>query len=157
MKLLFADEKFEDSEMKNRAQRLLEHVQFTIQKAWPDAQGFLRLSDPTGWAQAAVKLKQTLLMSPNDYRIHYCRPGSRFDPAWMVAEDAEGDAVPDAQSKRVATCFFPALVEQKPSPFAEQPALTNILVGNKTFFPTFAEKQSLDPKRVISKAIVLVI
>ena len=156
MKLLFEDERFHNTEMKIGAQNLLNRLALSLKQAWPDAPGFAPLNDPQDWAEKGIKLKQALMISPRDYRIHYCMPGSPYDPAWMEAEDAEGFPVVDAQSRRVVTCLFPALTEQDPSPFGENPILDEILVVNKKFFPTFAEKQALDPKMVICKAVVLV-
>lgn len=105
---------------------------------------------------AATKLKQTLMISPMDYRIHYCMPGTPFDPTWMQAEDDELFPVGDAKGKVVRTCLFPALFEQDPEPFGTDPSVADILVSNKKLFPSHAEKKARDPKGVIAKAVVLV-
>jgi hypothetical protein len=158
MKLLFEDEHFRGSQLKPRAERLLDLLELSLKKAWPHAPEFRELNDPEEWAEAAVKLKQTLMISPGEYRIHYCMPGSLFDPAWMQAEDVEGFPLTDTQArtKKVIICLFPALAEHKPSAFGENPALSDVLVMNKTFFPTWSEKQGLDTKKVLSKVVVLI-
>jgi hypothetical protein len=100
----------------------------------------------------------TLMISPKDYRIHYCLPGSSFEPSWMRAEDLDGFPLTDteAQNKRVRVCFFPALAELEPSEFNDKTVLAEVLVKDKLFFPNSVEKQSFDPKKVIAKAVVLV-
>jgi hypothetical protein len=99
------------------------------------------------------------MINDSDFRIRYCMPGIPFDPTWMQAEDAIGFPLTDAQaqSKKVVTCLFPALSEHEPSPFGEWPSLESVLVKNKKFFPTLAEKRAFDPKTVISKATVLIL
>lgn len=78
-----------------------------LKKACPDALGFLGLNDPLEWSENAVKLKQTLMISPKDYRIHYCIPDSPFDPSWMQAKDIEGFSLrdTDAKDKLVSACL----------------------------------------------------
>jgi hypothetical protein len=155
-KLLFEHEKFIEGPVKQRAVKQLANIAFALKHAWPAAPGFARLNDPLGWVGAAVKLKQTLMISPMDYRVHYCMPGIPFDPAWMHAEDAELFEVKDPKGKMVLTCLFPALFEQEPQPFGTNPSVKEVLVSNKKFFPSYAEKKARDPKRVIAKAVVLV-
>jgi hypothetical protein len=159
MKRLFEDKKFQSSEFKTRVEQLLCCLDFTFQKACPNAPGLYGMNNPQSWAENAVKLKETLMIARNDYRIHHCIPGSPFDSIWMKAEDVGGFELSDrdVQGKVVTTCLFPALFEQEPSPFAENLALTHILVANKNFYPDFKEKQGLDVNKVISKATVLVL
>jgi hypothetical protein len=155
-KLLFEDEKFKAGQAKERAMKQLANVVCALKHAWPAAPGFSRLNDPHGWVEAAVKLKQTLMISPMDYRVHFCMPGTPFDPTWMHAEDAELFEVKAPKGKTVVTCLFPALFEQEPQPFGTNLSVNEILVSNKKFFPSYAEKKTRDPKRVVAKAVVLV-
>jgi hypothetical protein len=99
------------------------------------------------------------MINVNEYRIHYCMPGTPFDPTWMQAEHPEGYPLRDneAETKKVAACLFPALSEHEPTLFDESPSLESVLVRNKKFFPTLAEKRAFDPKTVISKATVLIL
>jgi hypothetical protein len=105
------------------------------------------------------------MINDNEYRIHYCMPGTPFDPMWMQAEDTVGFPLTNAQAqaKTVASCLFPALSEHEPSPIGEWPSpdswpsLESVLVVNKKFFPTCAERRAFDPKTVISKATVLIL
>jgi hypothetical protein len=159
MKLLFEDESFQEMHLKDRASKLLASLEVSIKEAWPDALGFTKLHDPQTWAETAIKFKQTLMIDANDYRIHYCRPGTPFDSTWMQAEDTDGFRVADdkAQTKKVATCLFPALFQHEARPFGDHPILEELLVSNKTFFPTLAEKRRLDTQNVVAKAAVLVL
>lgn len=61
--------------------------------------GFSSLSDPREWSQNAVKLKMALMISPNEYRIHYCKPGTLFDLSWMRVEDIDGISLTDAEAQ----------------------------------------------------------
>jgi hypothetical protein len=99
------------------------------------------------------------MINSNEYRIHYCMPGTTFDPTWMRAEDVEGLSLKDGevQMKKVAACLFPALSQHDPAPFEEGPSLESVLVKNKKFFPSLAEKREFDPETVIAKAVVLVL
>jgi hypothetical protein len=159
MKLLFENEKFKKSLLRRRAEKLLAGLESSLDQAWPGAPGFLALNSPQDWAESAVKLKQTLMISAAEFRIHYCMPGSSFNTTLMQAEDVDGFPVADtdAQGKVVVICLFPALITHNAPPFGVNPALVDVLVNNKTFFPTMAEKQALDTREVISKAVVLVI
>ncbi|KAF1911302.1 hypothetical protein BDU57DRAFT_524348 [Ampelomyces quisqualis] len=158
VKLLFADEKFQENELRPRAKKLLDLVERALKEASPNAPGFRGLNDPREWSENAVKLKQTLMISPKDYRIHYCIPDSRFESLWMQAEDAEGLSLTDAEAKDklVSACLFPALAELEPKKFGEKPVLAEVLVSNKVFFPSSVEKQNFDPNKIIAKAVVLV-
>jgi hypothetical protein len=133
----------------------MELLKDALKMTWPDVTGTIDEDSVT----RAVQLKQTLMIAPSDYRIHYCRPGSAFDPAWMAAEVADGFPVrdDDAQSMRVAICLFPALAEQNPVPFPEHIAASDIVVDKKMLFPTIREKQAFDPRKFVAKAVVLVV
>ena len=77
----------------------------------------------------------------------------------MQAEHAEGYPLRDdeVQTKKVATCLFPALTQHEPCPFGESPSVESVLVKNKPFFPSLAERRAFDPETVISKATVLIL
>ncbi|KAF2025870.1 hypothetical protein EK21DRAFT_92905 [Setomelanomma holmii] len=158
MKLMFEEERFQE-ETKKRAENLTAKLETAIKAAWPEATGLFEDRDPRRWAEGAVELKQTLMISRNDFRVHHSRPGTTFDPAWMQAQDGEGFPVTDgkAEGRRMVTCLFPALVEQKPAPFGDLPSLDDVLVMNKKFFPNQAEKRNLNLKTVVAKATVLVV
>lgn len=113
--------------------------------------------DCIAWAKQAIELKKKLLVSPMDYRIHFCHPGAEFDPSWMQAEDYEGDNIkgPISQGTRIAMCLFPAIRQQTAAPFEKNAGVTSALVSHKRFFPTHQEKIDFDPANVISKAVVL--
>jgi hypothetical protein len=103
------------------------------------------------------------MISDKDYRVHKCRPGTKFDPLWMSAEDKLGYRVKDeeAAEKDVVLCIFPALVQQEMAPLAREATITEALACNKKFYPSPTEKKAFDPKvldpeDIISKALVLV-
>jgi hypothetical protein len=159
LKLLFENEDFKKSSMRTRAEKLIEIINKTFKCAWSSAPGVNKNGgSPEDWAHKSLKIKQDLMISPMDYRLHFCRPGTTFNPDWMRAEDSGNWKVSDADaaSKKVVCCLFPALVEQDPEPFEMGIQVEALLARNKKFFPSFQERQNLDPKRVISKACVLV-
>jgi hypothetical protein len=159
MKLLFEDERFQKSKQELRAEVFLERVKAALKKVIPAVPGIEAAGGAKDWAKMAVKLKKDLMISQHDYRLHYCKPTTPFDFSWMTPVDSEGFTLkePQTQGKRVAACLFPAFVQQDPLPFEDSVTLTDLLVCNKNFFPTFAEKQAFDPKKVISKATVLLL
>jgi hypothetical protein len=163
LKLLFASEDFNKSNMRIRAEKLIDMTNKALKRAWPSSPGIHENGRvPEDWAERSLKIKQELMISPMDYRLHFCRPGTTFNPDWMRAEDSGNWKVTDANaaSKKVVCCLFPALVEQDPEPFKMGTQVEALLARNKKFFPSFQEKQNLeqnlDPKRVISKACVIV-
>jgi hypothetical protein len=124
----------------------------------PNAPGLDPKYGPGEWLKNALKFKHSLLLSPKDYRVHFCLPGTPFDASWMVPEDVFG--IPllkenETNGKRVVMCLFPALVEIEASPFGEHVEVEEVLISNKRFFPTAAERRAFDPKTVVSKACVL--
>jgi hypothetical protein len=98
-----------------------------LEKAWLDATGFSGLNDPREWSENAVKLKMAPMVSRNEYRIHYCKPGSLFDTSWMRAEDIDGFSLTDAeaQTKRVGVRLFAALAQLEPKYLATNQCLRN--------------------------------
>ena len=114
---------------------------------------------PNKMAAEALKYKVALMLSPEDYRIHYCPAGSHFDPAWMQACNDRNEPVgtSKAAGKPVALCLFPALFAQDAKPFTHGSNIVDVLVKNKTFFPENYERESLDPKQCVAKATVLVL
>lgn len=156
LKFIFDDEEFQAGLVKHRATKYLEEMKNILHMIWPEAEGFKASSH--NWTNPAVKLKQALLLSPKDYRIHFCTPGMTYNPMWMQAEDGEAFKIDDhkAAGKKVVLCVFPALVEQEPAPFTAETRVPDLLAGNKKFFPTFQERINLNPKSVRARAIVLV-
>jgi hypothetical protein len=130
----------------------------TLAQTCPSAPGFHE-RDPLDWAKAALKLKQVLMISPKDYRVRFPFPGTDFDPTWIKAKEFDTFPLEDkkASGKKVACCLFPALFEKDPEPFKQNVTVEEILTSNKGFFPSFEEKKTLDPKRVIGKPAVLVL
>lgn len=161
MQAVFTSKQFLQGAFHTRAQKLLGRLVGMLKGLMPNASryvGFAGLKDIEEWIKAAVKLKQTLMISPQDYRIHFCPVGKPFDSTWMKAEDKEGLPVNDAQAKdrTVAACFFPALIEKKPVAFPKDVKLEDILVTNKVFLPSVDEIEALNPIMVVAKATVLV-
>ncbi len=157
LSLLFADKKYQESEFQTLTEQLVQG--YSIAKsAFPSAPGIDCLSDPEAWVQGALKLKLKLMIARRDYRIHNCLPGTSFDSTWMRAEDIDGRAISDskANSKKVIICLFPALVEQDPRALEKGIDVSECLMKNKNFFPTWQEREALDPKQVICKAVVLI-
>jgi hypothetical protein len=72
MKLIFEDAKFQP-EMKKRAEVVKKKLEYFLESAWPDAPGF---GGAQWWAEKAVELKETLMISRNDLRIRHCQPGT---------------------------------------------------------------------------------
>lgn len=156
--LLFADESFRKTYQQPAVSKLIKRFSNAIRVAYPSAPSLKGLDDADAWAEKAFKLKQRLMLSPKDYRIHFCLPGTPFDPTWMTAENDHGltPTAADTKGKTIRVCLFPALVEQDSKAFGKDAVISDALVKNKNFFPTWQEKQALDPKSVISKAVVLV-
>jgi hypothetical protein len=59
MKMMFEDQRFQDSVSKKRAYKLLADLELAYQRLWPDVPGFGEGRIPDDWAETAVKLKQT--------------------------------------------------------------------------------------------------
>lgn len=163
MRSLFADESFQRTKFKERANLLLLSLKLALIQIRPDAPGFDDLNSPEEWAQRAVMLKQKLMLDPKDYRIRYCMPGCRFNPSWMMAEDKDCFPLENAKAKgrKVVTCLFPSLSQHESPPLPEKPTLDtldSLMVVNKKFFPNFEEKQAFTSnwQTVVSKAVVLV-
>jgi hypothetical protein len=104
-----------------------------------------------------VHLKQTLMMSPHEYRIHFVPPGTTFDAVWMTPVDNDGHSIPSAEcrNKRVKICLFPALAEHVADALGADAEVAEALVMNKQFFPTRQESERFKPTSTISKAVVI--
>ncbi|OAL06416.1 hypothetical protein IQ06DRAFT_323380 [Phaeosphaeriaceae sp. SRC1lsM3a] len=160
MKALFEDKNFQNSQLKSRAYKLATSMKLALKHTWPGAPGFDENSSPQRWAEEALQFKQALMIDRDEYRIHYCMPGTLFDPSWMKAEDNEGFPVQvaEAEGKQVVTCLFPALSRCEARPLPQDPTvdtLDSLLVANKRFFPSFKEKQAFDPQQVVAKAVAV--
>jgi hypothetical protein len=114
---------------------------------------------PEDMAKESLKLKLSLMVSPKDYRIHYCEPGTLYDPKWMKARNDKNLQVADhkAADKDIILCLFPALLAQDAQPFADDARIEDVLAKNKRFFAASDEPKSFDPKQCVAKAIVLVL
>ncbi|KAI8935382.1 hypothetical protein NX059_007965 [Plenodomus lindquistii] len=120
------------------------------------------LTDPVEFINRAVKLKRKLMVSPLDYRIRYYRPGSSYNQLWMQAVDARGyEVVPtvaaeEAKTKRVVTCLFPAITEQKAKPFDETAGVAAALLSSKRLLPTRRERNDFSARcAATSRAVVM--
>ncbi|KAF2129965.1 hypothetical protein P153DRAFT_418650 [Dothidotthia symphoricarpi CBS 119687] len=156
-KLWFASVEFASGAGLRRATMIATRFGQMAQATAPHKTPMFEYFDGIAWARKAIELKQSLLISPMDYRIHFCFPGTKFDPSWMQAEDDEGDIIkgPISEGTRVAMCLFPAIAQQAAAPFVKDADVTDALVSRKRFFPTHKEKMELNPANVLSKAVVL--
>jgi hypothetical protein len=109
--------------------------------------------------EQALSLERTLLISRDDYRVYYPRPGVAFDPAWMKAEDHRGE-VKDPLScsgTKVSICMYPALVQTPSRELAADADITEALTQTKSFLPPPGKAARPSPDdTVISKAYVMV-
>lgn len=113
-------------------------------------------------ATRAMTLKLLLLLSPQDYRIQYCPPGTDFDPLRMQAYDENNQPVDDtdAANREVKLCLFSALLMQKPKPFAFAAKIDAALVKNKVLLASYEETilegaAITEPSTCVCKAVVL--
>jgi hypothetical protein len=158
--LMFNDEtdKLQNNRLAKQVITLEHNLLEALRISRPSAPGCDPEYDPHQWLKDALKFKHSLLLSPKDYRVHFCLPGTPYDESWMAAEDVFG--IPfhkeaETEGKRVVMCLFPALVEIEAVPFGEHVEVEEVLISNKRFFPTAAERRAFDPKTVVSKACVL--
>lgn len=107
---------------------------------------------------AAITLKQSLLLSPHSYRLHFAPAGTLFDARWMRAHDPEHFPLADdkAAGRKIALCLFPALVCLEPRAGADR-EIEDVLCKNKRFLPTFAERVDVGKEVGVSKAVVMVL
>ncbi|KAJ8115704.1 hypothetical protein OPT61_g2703 [Boeremia exigua] len=112
---------------------------------------------PNTFAKEVVELKQQLLLSPKQYRIHYVRPGMLFDPSWMQAYAPSNDPISDeaAAGRKVLLCSFPALTCENEKAVKDDAKVDEVLVKNKRFLPTFQEIIDFKPDMQLKKAVVL--
>jgi hypothetical protein len=158
--LMFNDET--DPLQNNRLEKQVSSLEYKLLEALrisrPNAPGRDPGYDPHEWLKDALKFKHSLLLRPKDYRVHFCLPGTLYDVSWMAAEDLFGIPLgkeAETKGKCVVMCLFPALAEIEAVPFGEHAEVEEVLISNKRFFPTAAEKRAFDPKTVVSKACVL--
>lgn len=158
MKELLASDEF-TGVVHARARELLLDLETSRKRIRPEAPGFQARNTAQEWAETVVQLKQTLLISPSEFRIRYCMPGSRFAATWMQAEAADGSPMPETQAegRSIAACLFPALTAHDAPLLHNKLDLADILIKNKTFFPSDADERALTTSKVISKAVVLVL
>jgi hypothetical protein len=167
-KLLFENDGSKNTAVPKRKSILFKNVSKVLKDTFPAADGFGDEERGNHWLIHAVELKQKLMISNRDYRVHTCRPGTKFDPSWMEAEDVWGCSVKDQQAEGidVVQCTLPALVQQELEPLARDAPVAAALACNKKFYPSRKEKKAFDPatfdprarapNKVISKAVALV-
>ncbi|OAL52369.1 hypothetical protein IQ07DRAFT_678369 [Pyrenochaeta sp. DS3sAY3a] len=156
-KMLFEGKSFVPH-VENEVEFILASMSLAQSQMWPGASGFHRLTNPQDWLRKAIKLRQDLMLSPQEYRIHFSEPGKAFDPTWMKAVDIHDCPVPDNEMPRhptVLTCMFPALVEEKAPALTENSDVSEVLIVNKKFLPDYLVK--FDPSKVVCKAAVLLV
>jgi hypothetical protein len=106
-------------------------------------------------------MKEEMMLSPMNYRIHYAAPGTPFDPAWMKVEDDGGSVVHlhHCEGKKVKLCLQPALVERQVDSLSSDAPIADALIKNKRFIPSPEEKTSFKPVDdhtvMVAKASVL--
>lgn len=109
--------------------------------------------------EQALSLERTLLISRDEYRYYFPRPGVAFDPAWMEAEDRRVE-VKDPLScsgTKVSICMYPALVQAPSRELAADADITEALTQTKSFLPPPGKAARPSPDdTVISKAYVMV-
>jgi hypothetical protein len=156
-KVLF-DKPEHQVETQQRAEQLLTALSHTLQDVRPGPGSFGDLSTHRGWVEEAVKLKKDLMVSPDDYRIHFSNAGVPFDPAWMTGVATNGRPVDSRNvgSRKVALCLFPALWKHTPAPLEENASIEDALVSHRKFLASPKEWRSFVPKSCIGKATVLV-
>lgn len=100
------------------------------------------------------------MLSPAKYRLHYARPGVKFDSSWMVGMTSKHWEMKDAEAENrdVSLCLFPAMIEQAPPEITNNTPLEEDLVMNKNFSPAYGENpMSGEKKKVVGKAYVLIL
>ncbi len=158
-KQMFVDVEEEQTTIRTRQQELKRNLTTAVQDFLPPPHVLPNIELAERLAVDAISLKQSLMLSPMDCRIHYCHPGVIFDPSWMQANNSEnlevgGDLV---AGKPVTLCLFPALFAQEARPFDSQSRMEDAFVKNKRFFYTTKEPIDCNSGRCITKAIVLVL
>lgn len=155
--MLFKDEAL-IPHVEEEVEFILSYMSMALSEMCPGAPGFHGLASSRDWLRKAIKLRQDLMLSPQEYRVHFCQPAAAFDPTWMKAVDIYDCPVPDfemPQHPKVLTCMFPALVEEKAPALTEMPDVSEILIMNKKFLPDYLAE--FDPKMVVCKAAVLLV
>lgn len=157
-KLLFEDPAFQAAEMKTKKETV--KLMFgKMEKKGCAPSRTPRSMKPEKFTSEQIDLKTKLLLSPKDYRIHYVRPGAKFNASSMRAFNADNDAISDekAAGNKVAFCKFPALMCQDAETIKEDSKIEHVLVKNKRFLPKFQESTTPAPNAQISKAVVLLL
>ncbi|KAF1845116.1 uncharacterized protein K460DRAFT_394844 [Cucurbitaria berberidis CBS 394.84] len=112
-KLLFDDQDYQDTVVRPRVDTIAQLLCQCWEAMRPSDSVPVTIAGAHSWLKRAVKLKQDMVVSPEEYRIIYCRPGMLYDPTWMRAENGDGGAseVPSGacSDRPVLTCLFPAL------------------------------------------------
>ncbi|XPS69480.1 hypothetical protein M3J07_001739 [Ascochyta lentis] len=157
-KLMFEEPDFQTVEVSRRTSEFKSRFEAAKKKLCQPSNIPSSLS-PSRFSKEAIKFKQKLLLSPKEYRIHFVRPGYRFQASRMQAYDETNEPVLDAKAtgKKVLLCLFPMLTCEGPQPTKEDARIEDVLCKNKKFFPTFKESMQVpSPELQLSKAVVLV-
>jgi len=157
-KLLFEDPVFQAAEMKTRKETV-KSMFGKLEKKVCAPSRIPRSMKPEKFASELIDLKTKLSLSPKDYRIHYVRPGAKFNASSMRAFNADNDPVSDekAAGNKVAFCVFPALMCQDAEAITEDSKIGHVLVKNKRFLPTFQESTTPPSDMQLSKGVVLLL
>lgn len=109
--------------------------------------------------EESLRLKIGLPISPKDYRIHFFKPSTLYDAAYMQAFDGKHMRIEDDKvaGKSITMCLFPALLERNAAPIADDACVEDVLAKNKKLFPIRNEVEALDPKNCVAKASVLIV
>ena len=160
-KQLFDDEAIQEHAIPGRVEGIVDHFTKALKRIKPDAPG-VHSGAARGplWIEQAVRLKQTMMVGPHDYRVQYCAPDTPFDRSWMngvLPNGRQVDDDEDVSSKGVALCLYPGLMQQAVQPLHEAATIAQALTKNRTFFSSYKEKSAQLPKTCITKAFVLLL
>lgn len=143
-----------------RTAKIVKALSDSLQDILPGFEGLVDLNTHESWVREAVQLKKDLLISPEDYKIHFSKAGIPFDPTWMKGVAKDGRPVDardiDIGSRKVALCLFPAILKREPVPLDEDASIAEALTSHRRFLATPRERRTFDPKSCIAKATVLI-
>lgn len=106
----------------------------------------------------AIRLKQEMMLSPKEYRIHYAVRNVHFDKSWMMTEFGDQhmeETNADGSGARVKACLFPALAVQPMDELPQDAKIERVFTAYKRFFPEGEVERSFSPVNVIRKALVV--
>jgi hypothetical protein len=141
------NKEFRENTVKARSLDLHDRLEQAFASAVPAGRGMERRLGHDQWYDDFVHMKEEMMLSPMNYRIHYAPPGTPFDPAWMQVEDDGGSVVHlhHCEGKKVKLCLQPALVERQVDSLSSDAPIADALIKNKRFIPSPEEKKSFKP------------